>query len=282
MKIFLLNANNFGGPHDAKPLKKDYPSDYNEVCYKFQNDSLRITVEKAIISAVEAENPDVVVFQEFDVNAPAGKEAIKWFREHEYQPIYPDKESTESIEKRSIKYDITYSITMMFVKEQLQVMPCASPNIKEWKWCVAEVDDFQIVGVHIPDGMAFLDKLKEYAVTHKSKKMIILGDFNIATNEWRAEERKKELEVAQKVKNRKVIANCKEFFERRKWLLETVPSIDYSDAVKDDRPTYFREKTTIDHVLASPALEGKVTANVIPQDKLELSDHAVIIVDIKE
>lgn len=50
----------------------------------------------------------------------------------------------------------------------------------------------------------------------------------------------------------------------------------------DDVITYFHKETRIDHVMASPALEGKVTATVEPKEKLELSDHAVIIVNIEE
>lgn len=45
--------------------------------------------------------------------------------------------------------------------------------------------------------------------------------------------------------------------------------------------TYFSKGTRIDHVLASPAL-SRVTAKVIPREVLELSDHAVIIVNIEE
>ena len=39
---------------------------------------------------------------------------------------------------------------------------------------------------------------------------------------------------------------------------------------------------TLDHVLTAPALRDRVAAQVIPQDVLELSDHAAItvIVDI--
>lgn len=145
--------------------------------------------------------------------------------------------------------------------------------------------------------------------------MIILGDFNIATNEERIQERTEELEQAQKeymkltnnrgeidknrmdtliktkgIKNvvRDTIRsiNLTNFFARLAWLLKFMFDSGYTDAVSWEIPTYhYRDNnhwkgTTVDHVLVSPALEGRVTAEV--KSNLELSDHDVIIVDIKE
>lgn len=278
MKIFLLNTNNFGGLDNAKPKKNDFPSwtDYNAERRIFQDDPLRATAAEKIIRAVEREAPDVIVFQEFDVNAPAGKTAVKWFIEHEYQPAYPDKESEAEIFHNA-------SITMMFVKKQLHAVPYASPKIKEWRWCIAKISNFKIVGVHVPSEKAFLDELKEYAMTHKFESLIVLGDFNIATNAARAKKIAEELEDAKKAGNKKEIAACEEFFERRRWLLETMTSVGCFDAVKGGQVTYFPAKTTVDHVLVSESLAKNVrSVKVFTQEELELSDHAVIVADIQE
>ncbi len=280
MKIFSLNTNNFGGLDNAKPKKNDLPSwtwtDHNAECRIFQDDPLRVTAAEKMIRAVERETPDVIVFQEFDVNAPAGKTAIKWLIEHGYQPTYPDMESEAKIFHNA-------SITMMFVKKQLHAVPYASPKIKEWRWCIAKISDLKIVGVHVPSEKAFLDELKEYAMSHKFERLIVLGDFNIATNAARAKKIAEKLEDAKKAGDKKEIAACEEFFERRKWLLETMTSVGYFDAVKGEPVTYFPARTTIDHVLVSGSLAKNVrSVKVFTQEELELSDHAVIVVDIQE
>lgn len=52
------------------------------------------------------------------------------------------------------------------------------------------------------------------------------------------------------------------------------------DLIEDKTVTYFPGGTTIDHVLVSDRLKDSVTAQAIPKVVLELSDHAVIIVDV--
>lgn len=269
MKIFLLNANNFGGLYDAKPMKKDFSSweEYNAMFRIFQNDSLRITAEEAIIRAIETENPDVIVFQEFDVNAPAGKNFIKWSSDREYQSIYPDMEGEATIFNNA-------SITMMFVKKQLQAVPCASPKIKAWRWCAAKIDTFKFVGVHAPLENEFLAEMEKYAVNHRNENLIMLGDFNITTNKERTGEA----------------------LNRQKWLEAMRSESGYIDAisepyykdgkltypVKDAPATFFRAGTTVDQVLVSKTLKEKfdVKVTVFSQKELALSDHAVIIVEI--
>lgn len=142
--------------------------------------------------------------------------------------------------------------------------------------------DLYLMGIHAPGDYQFLEDIKKYAEEHRDEKLIILGDFNIATNKWRKDKYDEQMRRGKKV------AECENFKKRRDWLLETMYSIGFSDAIDGETPTYFwREKgeqkgTTVDHVLISDKLKGKVVAQVIPQEILELSDHAVIIVDIRE
>lgn len=268
MKIMDLNVNNFGGLYDAKPLWKNFRplwEEYRVAMDVFQSDPQRVAAAEAIISAIENEAPDLIIFQEFDVNAHAGKEIAR--RLSTYYPVYPDKE--ESIPGNS-------SITIFFVKNDYVVDRYNSPgpDKKAWKWCGIGIGDLTICGVHFPDGMDYLDHVKRYAEKRADEKLLMIGDFNIAKNERRAKEIEEMLEKRTiKKKDRD------DFFERRKWLLETMPAMGYSDAIPGEPITFFREGTTIDHVLVSPAL-SKVTAKVIPREVLQLSDHAVIIVDV--
>lgn len=269
MKIFLLNTNNFGGLCDTKPMRKNFSSreEYNAMCRIFQNDSLRITAEEAIISAIETENPDVIVFQEFDVNAPAGRNFIKWSSDHEYQPIYPDKESEAKIFNNA-------SITMMFVKKQLQIVSCSSPKIKAWRWCISKIDTLKFVGVHAPLENEFLAEMEKYAINHRDENLVMLGDFNITTNKERTGEalyRQKRLETMRS-ESGYIDAISEPYYKDGKL---TYP-------VKDAPATFFCAGTTVDQVLVSKTLKKNfdVKVTVFSQKELALSDHAVIIVEI--
>lgn len=124
-----------------------------------------------------------------------------------------------------------------------------------------------ILAVHAPlennynknrakDVKKFFEALKEYAEKNAGKRTVILGDLNVHSG---------------KPNN--------DYYRIFK---EIQTSWGYSDLVSDGTPTYFPNGNTLDHVLVSSELEEKVTAKVIAQEDLELSDHAVVIVDIKE
>lgn len=128
-----------------------------------------------------------------------------------------------------------------------------------------------VLGIHAPlnqGGKMFLEAVEEHV--KKTDKLIIVGDFNITTNKERTGEA----------------------LARQKWLEEMLKS-GYYDAispakeevkypVEDDPITEFTHGTSIDHVLVPNALKKKfdVKAKVFSQKELELSDHAVIIVEI--
>lgn len=114
-------------------------------------------------------------------------------------------------------------------------------------------ESIRVLAVHAKLNDEFLTALVKHSQAIASTKSIILGDFNCHRGE--ASSHKADL------------------VEMEKHLY---------DLVKDTDVTYFPGGTTIDHVLISKELKGNVAANVVPQVVLELSDHAVIIVDIKE
>lgn len=259
MRIFNLNVNNFGGPYDKKPQKRKEESwgEYREARCEFEKKSLDVL--RDIISTIDAEKPDIIVFQEFDVNAPAGEKAARLLAERGYERVYPNRESEISG---------SFSITIIFVKE-LEIVPCASPKILEYRWCAIKIGDLTIMGVHAPlesnrrkaeEVQRFFDELKVYAEKQQNEKLMILGDMNVHSG--------------------KLCSYFATFDDIRKDV--TKGGLGYCDKVVDEEITHFPTGHTLDHVLVSPALKDKVTADVKKKSEYELSDHAVIIVDIKE
>lgn len=125
-----------------------------------------------------------------------------------------------------------------------------------------------ILGIHAPlesnwgayDTKLFFNDLREYAESHKKKRCIILGDFNVHSEKSNNDY----YEIFHSIRTPK-----------------TAGGIGYTDGIPDKEITYFPNQKTLDHVLCSPALNGKVEAQVIPKIKCCLSDHAVIKVIVK-
>lgn len=177
-----------------------------------------------------------------------------------------------------------YSRTLAIVRKDKgwAEAPCIFVNGYQNKYSMLKREDgLCILGIHAPREYSFLEGMEKYVERHKNWNLIILGDFNIATNLKRTKKWAQELEEAKREKDTKKINDCEEFFARQTWLLKTMSNIGYTDAIEGERITYFKAKTTVDHVLVSPTLQGKVAADAISLEP-ELSDHAVIIVKIEE
>lgn len=141
-------------------------------------------------------------------------------------------------------------------KKKLRLLGLHAPNEPRSK---EKEDEWEMIGderIHKPT-KSFFDRLKEYAEKNKAEKLIILGDMNVHSKE-----------------------PCTYFYTFNDIRKDRKDGgLGYSDLVKDGTPTY-KNGNTLDHVLVSPELKGKVTARV--EEDIILSDHAVIIVDIKE
>ncbi len=261
MKIMSLNVNRFSGMEE-----RDYTESITSLgkCPK-ANEII------AFVKGFLCGDPDGVVFlQEVPHWKGEGKgRDFKWVEERQLYQNFCGQFSAEqygtSLPGRG------YSCTLAIWNKKGRWIPQnnifgeAIGRNNKYVELINEDSEMRLLGIHAPNSFDFLEALKEYAENHKDKNVIILGDFNIATNEWRARQVKDS-----------------SFHERRKWLLETMLKLNYSDAIKGEPPTYFPVGTTVDHVLVSPSLKDKVTAEVKSQSELELSDHAVIIVNIEE
>lgn len=134
----------------------------------------------------------------------------------------------------------------------------------------SEQCELRVLGVHAPlekreepkyneAVKTFFDKLYEYAKTHCKEKTIILGDMNVHSG-----------------------MPCDYYNTFHSIRTEAGKGgLGYTDLVKDGTITYFPNGHTLDHALVSPELKDKVTAKVYAQKELELSDHAVIVIDIQ-
>lgn len=270
MKIISLNVNRFSGMKNP-----DFTNGFESLdqCPKANE----IT---AYVKEFFDENPGGIVFlQEVPfMESPIGKEKKRALFEAFQKdlldagckiilPVGNGIICTLAIVKESKENNIWEEIRCPFCKDYTN------------RFVEVGYGNLRILSIHAPDDMGVLDKLQEYAQENKEQKLIILGDFNIATNVWRAKQRICEMRDAVRKGDKEKLLKGIDFFERLMVYRDLIRT-GYSDAVKDDPITYFTAGTTIDHVLSSPALEGKVTADVIHQDELELSDHAAIIVDI--
>lgn len=145
---------------------------------------------------------------------------------------------------------------------------CAFVQDYRNKYVLAERNGLLVLGVHAPaepgnapgDVKAFFDGLAEYARKNRDKRLVILGDMNVHSEK-----------------------PCSYYTVFHSIRTETQKGgLGYSDKVRDGVSTHLTGHT-IDHVLLSPALERECTvaAEVIPQEELPLSDHAVIVVDVQ-
>lgn len=149
----------------------------------------------------------------------------------------------------------------------------------------------RLLGIHTPiedpnKSQKFMLSLKSYAEKMKSQRCVILGDWNVATDEWRKEEKKNDRNFCARL----------EFYE-------AILKAGYSDAVDREARTYRwgeQQKilgssktengetmtikhtaymTTIDHVVYTDdeSLRLRCTAQVLPE---WMSDHATIIASV--
>lgn len=272
MKIMSLNVNRFSGMKD-----RDFTDSFEclDECPKANEVA-------AFVKGFLSGNPEGVVFLH---EVPFWRRKYKnWIEERKlyrefcsrfpekcykiYKPAQPGDSCTLAIVKADSIWESQEDFKKFKKKKEDETDFLDKkdyPAFYENKFIELTNQGLRLLGIHSPwqreqlcnSITVFFDVLKEYAEAQiSSEGFVIVGDLNADT----------------------VLGST---YQKT---LEHIENIGYTLAVKKlgDVITQFKYKTRIDHALVCPALRSKVTAQVIPQDELELSDHAVIIVNIEE
>ncbi len=254
MKIMSLNVNRFSGMEE-----RDYTESITSLgkCPK-ANEII------AFVKGFLWGNPDGVVFLQ----------EIPYMRNKVTRRLYDNFKAKLSSGRCKVILPTGggVSCTLAITQESStwDKAPCVFVNYYQNKYvCLKNKSGLCILGIHAPleggnntpeDVQKFFTGLKEYAEKHRDKKLIILGDMNVHSK-----------------------MPCPYFATFDTIRTETEDGgLGYCDKIPDGKITYFPKGTTLDHVLVSPSLKDSVTAEVKSQSELELSDHAVIIVNIEE
>lgn len=162
MKIVYLNTNGFYGI---------------DGCNKNSKNESNINNAREILTLLfENVDPNIIFFSEFDVNSCAGQFVIKKLKEKGYFCVFPNQ----------FKYMSEHytSIVIAFTKEKKQSEK--SPTKKSLKWNEIRLNDYRIVGVHIPDSIndtteavSYWQSLIKHYEMYKNEKIIYIGDMNV-------------------------------------------------------------------------------------------------------
>lgn len=161
MEVLYLNTNGFSGISHKKNSKQDK----------------NIDIAKIILREIlDKDTPDVIYFSEFDANSKAGQEVIKNLKEKGYTAVYPNGWNYVS--------ESYTSIVIAFVRGNIKK---SEPSPQRWlKWNEILVNDYRLVGVHIPDSSHqksdadnFWTCLSEHYQKYRNEKLLYIGDMNV-------------------------------------------------------------------------------------------------------
>lgn len=162
MKIFNLNVNDFGG---ADKHLEEYKQKW---CMK-KWDYIDKTIEiNGIIECIEGFTPDIVIFEEYDINS---KEAQSFETKMKEMGYVLKSESTTY--KRP-------SMTVFFIKTNLEHSYVRVGHTKNGRAYAIKVKDVIIYGTHVPPKFdeSFWSELHSFINDISSNKYILIGDFN--------------------------------------------------------------------------------------------------------
>lgn len=259
MNILSLNVNNLGGISEKPRIDEgfvDIGGNVDWIAFRksindWRSDSTHIINAKEILAQIKDYNSDIVVLHEFDISSLESKWLINELKKNSYNIIYPDKTSAKDF-SRSLS-----SITVMFIKDKT-LNSCKNPiELKErYKWNQIEYEGKIIIGVHVPYNIKFWDTIIKYYKENNKKKLIIIGDMNVYSNNT---SRKDKFDELLKLGAIDV------------WTQEGNPT---------NIPT-FNSGLRIDYALMTPSLYDN-SVNMMMEDDLRkkgFTDHSTIIID---
>ena len=243
MLIMSLNVNDFGGKYShleeyKSTFGRDYLQEWDRVDKKeFVSHTLEL---------VQVKKPDIIAIQEFDIRSEAGKAFIDGMENLGYV-IESEKPTTARP-----------SMTVLFIQGTLVYTKLKSPHDRNLRACVVKIDDYVILGEHVPPkyDKNYWDELTKFF--HDNDKVILIGDLNTINDNN---------------------------LQRYKQLLENNVTDAWSIAGKDEDGTTTDGAGRLDYILLS---------STIPQDHIEtieiirtpldmdFSDHAALaaVIDI--
>lgn len=242
MQLLSLNTNGFSGISTKKSKS-------------LMNCNI---AEKILKKIFDKENPDIILFSEFDVHSPAGENVIQYLHnEKNYHIIYPNK-----LSEISSKYP---SIVLMFAKGK--VISEESLGL-QLKWNEILYGKYRIVGVHIPDSTREADRSKKYwndillhFQKHKNEKVIYIGDMNVFIDGTLGKKKLNDL-IQDGAKDAWIEMNGKKY---------------------DIEASYtFKGKTRVDYAIMSQAASISLNKmeNIQEFYKEDLSDHSALLIDL--
>lgn len=185
MKIFSLNVNRFGKTVNFK-YKQSTPMEIANWNSDF-NCNLRKAIAKDIAKYVtdNRNNIDIALFQEVDYQE-CFEEFVSYFIRLGYQVNIP----------QGIGFDPMIAFTnMIVVKPDIKIayQPTRYCNvIARWQECKINLNDKEIyiLNLHADGSTRFCDPLQKYIPMRKDKYFVVIGDYNAASNDDRAEKLK--------------------------------------------------------------------------------------------
>lgn len=262
MKILSLNLNDFGGNNDHLFEHKTFNTYLGKECidwkYWRQCVDKKTTIDK-IREKVTSINPDVLIFQEYEINNSPEPMSYLDFLKEEYEIVFNS--------------DIKESATIILIKKEITFSCLPNPNAcrKPDHACCISVNNTIVYGIHVPDDQ-FLSITKKYAGDHKDEDLLIIGDFNVNRE-------KKNLQDTQIFESMLHETGMKDT-----WLEKCLNG---NISRTNETPTYIcpqkpEVRNRIDYALTTTSLYNKVKNIDILEGCIEagLSDHNPILIEI--
>lgn len=257
MKLISLNVNRFAGLLSC---------DCTDYCVSMAQTPKANEIADAVKEWLAAGADNIVILQEVPYAARRKRRALydqfaASFLDQGYKIILPHR-----------KAPIICTLAIVREDSGWLGVPCALTKDYQNRYVLARHQSgLYVLGLHAPiegngntaqDVEAFFAALREYAGRNREERMVILGDMNVHSG--------------------KPCVYYDIFNAIRSGAEDSRPGdgLGYRDLVPDGQITYFPNGNTLDHVLVSPALEGNAAVQVMPREALELSDHAVVLVDV--
>ena len=164
MKILDLNVNDFGG-------KKYHLEEYKKYGLRQWDAIDKTDVIDGILSLIDGFNPDIVIFQEYDINSSDAKLFEKDMLKRGYL-----------LKSEKVRY-VRPSMTVFFIKTSIEALYVPTGHELNGRAYAVKIGDVTVYGTHVPPKgknriIQFWKEMIDFADSIASGKIIFIGDFN--------------------------------------------------------------------------------------------------------